>query len=77
VDKRKAGLELRSRFVIAQNIVGLVLSVPVLVDAVLLSGRDGDSCASFMDKPAVAIASLLMLVSLLGICLAVASLGKV
>ena len=76
-DMSKAGMGLgfHSRFLIVQNVIGLLLSVPVLVTGISLAVHNNE-CSKILDKPTIAVGALLMFLSLLGLCLAICSQGK-
>lgn len=73
----KEGMDLGfySWFLIVQNVIGLLLSVPVLVIGIS-SVVHNNECSKILDKPTIIVGALLMLLSLLGLCFAIASHGK-
>lgn len=67
-------LGFRSWFLICQNVIGAVLSVPVLVTGILIARKiegGGEDCATFMNIPIIAVGALLLLVSLAGLVAAI------
>ncbi|MCO5594806.1 hypothetical protein L7F22_048840 [Adiantum nelumboides] len=69
-------LHFRSRFLIIQNVICALLSVAVLATAFWIASRpssNGGHCAAFMHRPIIAVGSLLLLISLIGLFAAIAN----
>eukprot|EP00250_Pteridium_aquilinum_P023701 c27457_g1_i1 orf=1-378(-) len=77
IDRQHATtLTFASTFMIVQNLIGVVASVPVLVTGILLARAhevQGEECAKFMQTPIIAIGALLLAVSLAGFVAAIFS----